>query len=184
MPSPRRALVLYFHPRHKASHAGNTLAASVATLEHVSVRDMYAIYPDYLIDVKHEQRLVEEHDLVVFQHPVYWYSCPPLLKLWIDSVLEYGWAYGNDGTKLHGKILLSAVTTGGDTQAYSPAGANRHTIGTFLSPFDQTAHLCGMRYAKPMVVHGARGLTDAEMRAACDNYSNLIKNYLLTGELP
>lgn len=183
MSPQRRALVLFFHPTHKASHAGKALAAAVAGMNQVTVRDMYGIYPDYLIDVKREQALLEEHDLIVFQHPVYWYSCPPLLKLWIDEVLEHGWAYGSGGTKLHGKTLLSAVTAGGPAEAYSPTGSNRHTINTFFSPFDQTAHLCGMKYAAPMVIHGARGLGDAEIAEACGTYQQLLSNYISTGEL-
>ncbi len=184
MSQQRKALVLFFHPTQKMSRAGKALAAAAAGVEHVLVRDMYALYPDYLIDVKQEQTLVEAHDLIVFQHPVYWYSCPPLLKLWIDEVLEYGWAYGEKGTRLHGKILLSAVTSGGSAHAYTPEGDNRHTIATFFSPFDQTARLCGMRYAQPLVVHGARGLTDEQVVRASETYVASLKNYLASGVIP
>lgn len=99
-------------------------------------------------------------------------------------MLEYGWAYGSEGHKLRGKILLSAVTSGGDSHAYTETGANRHTIRTFFSPFDQTAHLCGMRYANPFVVHGARGITEEEIREASQSYVNLLNRYLQQGELP
>jgi len=30
--------------------------------------------------------------LVVWQHPIHWYGMPPLLKLWLDEVLAFGWA--------------------------------------------------------------------------------------------
>lgn len=184
MAGDRKVLVLYFHPTQKASRVGSALANAAKGLANVTFRDMYGLYPDFLIDVKAEQRFLEEHDLVVFQHPVYWYSCPPLLKLWIDEVLEYGWAYGSGGTKLHGKILLSAVSAGGSSEAYTTAGSNRFEIETFFSPFDQTAHLCGMKYAKPMVVHGARGLTDEQIAAASRSYSELLSHYSQSGELP
>ena len=40
---------------------------------------------------------------------------PPLLKLWIDKVFSHGWAYGHNGNALHGKSLMWAVTTGGES---------------------------------------------------------------------
>jgi glutathione-regulated potassium-efflux system ancillary protein KefG len=176
--------VLYFHPTQKTSRVGSALANAVRGLSNVTFRDMYGLYPDFLIDVKEEQRILEEHDLVVFQHPVYWYSCPPLLKLWIDEVFEHGWAYGTGGNKLHGKKLLSVVSAGGSAQAYSPSGSNRFEIRTFFSPFDQTAHLCGMMYAEPLVVHGARGLSDEQIAQACQRYVQTLRTYVESGELP
>ena len=43
--------------------------------------------------------------MIVFQHPVYWYSSPAILKEYQDLVLEYGFAYGHDGHALDGKCL-------------------------------------------------------------------------------
>lgn len=180
----KKVLVLFFHPTQKTSRVGLALSEAVKDLKHVTFRDMYGLYPDFLIDVKREQKVLEEHDLIVFQHPVYWYSCPPLLKLWIDEVFEFGWAYGSGGTKLHGKILLSAVSAGGSLEAYSASGFNRCELNMFFMPFDQTAHLCGMRYAKPMVVYGARGLTDVQMKESCHRYRAILQHYLDAGEVP
>ena len=183
MSSQRRIMVLYFHPQQRTSRVGSALSTAVKGLEGITFRDMYGIYPNFFIDVREEQRLLEEHDLIVLQHPVYWYSCPPLLKLWIDEVFQYGWAYGSDGTKLNGKIWLSAVSAGGSTEAYSASGSNRFDIMTFFSPFNQTAFLCRMKFAQPFVVHGARGLSDLQLDEACKNYKQLLNSYLVSGEL-
>lgn len=32
--------------------------------------------------------------MIVFQHPLYTYSCPALLKEWLDRVLSRGFASG------------------------------------------------------------------------------------------
>ena len=66
--------------------------------------DMYGRYPDFQIDVEHEQSALLAHDRVIFQFPMYWYSVPPLLKKWLDDVLTYGFAYGSSGDKLAGRI--------------------------------------------------------------------------------
>jgi glutathione-regulated potassium-efflux system ancillary protein KefG len=39
-------------------------------------------------------------------HLLYWYSTPAILKEWQDLVLEHVFAYGHEGTKLHGKIFF------------------------------------------------------------------------------
>ena len=49
-----------------------------------------------------------------------------------------------------------------------PIGRRRHNrfeIRHLLSPFDQTAHLCGMAWLEPFVVHRAGGLTGADLVA-------------------
>lgn len=175
MKEPAKTLVLFFHPNPKTSVVGKALFKATANLPNVTARDMYAQYPDYLIDVKHEQQCVEQHEIIVFQHPVYWYSCPPLLKLWLDDVLEHNWAYGSLGTKLQGKTLLSAVTAGGAQNAYSPEGFNRQSLETFLKPFEQTASLCGMTYARPFIVYNSRGLSSDSLEQEVERYRTIIK---------
>ncbi len=57
------------------------------TLEGVEIRSLYQLYPDFNIDIAAEQEALSRADLIVWQHPMQWYSIPPLLKLWIDKVL-------------------------------------------------------------------------------------------------
>lgn len=68
-----------------------------------TVHQLYQRYPDGKIDVPSEQRLVDAHQHLVLQFPVYWFNCPPLLKQWFDDVLTYGWAYGSKGNSLKNK---------------------------------------------------------------------------------
>lgn len=151
----RRILILFAHPVLERSRVNRRLMEGVRDLEGVTVHDLYEVYPTLAIDVAREQRLCLEHDVLVMQHPFYWYSCPAILKEWMDLVLEHGWAYGKGGTALHGKLMLNAITTGGADEAYRREGYNRFTMRELLAPFDQTAHLCGLRYLAPFVVHGA-----------------------------
>jgi len=112
----------------------------------------------------------------VFQHPFYWYSCPAILKEWQDLVLEHGWAYGASGTKLRGKITLNAITTGGPDTAYRKGGYNRFTVRELLAPWDQTAHLCGMRFLAPFAVHGSlRIVGDDDVGPHRERYRRLIE---------
>jgi glutathione-regulated potassium-efflux system ancillary protein KefG len=172
----RRILILFAHPVLERSRVNRRLLAAVHDVTGVTVHDLYETYPSLYIDVKREQRLLLDHDVVVFQHPFYWYSTPALLKEWQDLVLEHGWAYGHGGTHLRGKITLNAITTGGPESAYHRDGYNRFTIRELLAPWDQTAHLCGMRFLAPFTVHAAlRVVGDEDLTQARTRYRQLIE---------
>ncbi|MFJ9418923.1 NAD(P)H-dependent oxidoreductase [Streptomyces sp. NPDC101227] len=170
-----RTLIVLAHPDLAASRNNAALAAAARTEPGVTVHDLYAAYPDLRIDVAHEQRLLRAHDRIVLQFPFYWYSAPPLLKAWMDEVLAYGFAYGSSGTALRGKTLRVATTAGGAEHLYRPGGVNRFPVRDLLLPFDATAHLTGMRYAEPFVVHGVRELTDLELAEAGDRYRAVLR---------
>ena len=102
-----------------------------------------------------EQRRLVEHDIVIMQFPFYWYSTPAILKDWQDLVLQYEFAFGKTGTALYNKPLLCSISTGAPEHAYTHTGANGYTIRELLRPLEATAHLCGMPYLPPFVLHGA-----------------------------
>lgn len=174
MPAARRVLVLFAHPALQKSRANITLVGAVKSLPGVTFHDLYETYPEFDIDVDREQRQLLDHDVIVFQHPFYWYSCPSLLKEWMDLVLEFGFAYGNGGTKLAGKALLSAVTTGGAESAYSRTGHNYFSISELLTPFEQTARLCGMRWLPPFIVHSVLNRRRSEFHPAAERYARVV----------
>jgi len=154
----KRILILFAHPALRRSRVNKIMVSDLGSLGGVTVRDLYELYPDLDIDIDAEQAALVEHDVIVFQHPFYWYSTPAILKEWQDLVLEHGWAYGREGTALSGKLFFSAVTTGGPRETYRKNGYNRFTISQFLAPVEQTARLCNMTYLPPFVVHGTHGI--------------------------
>jgi glutathione-regulated potassium-efflux system ancillary protein KefG len=172
---PSSVLILFAHPALEKSRVNYRLAGAVRELPGVTFNDLYERYPDFDVDVAEEQRLLTEHDAIVMQHPFYWYSTPALLKEWQDLVLEHGWAYGSNGTALHGKTFLTAITAGGSEQAYCRRGYNRFTIRELLAPIEQTAILCGMSCLPPFVVHGTHSLGDAEITRYADEYRRVIE---------
>jgi glutathione-regulated potassium-efflux system ancillary protein KefG len=162
MATPNQILVLFAHPALEKSRVNRQLLQAIEGLDAVTIHDLYEAYPDFHIQVKAEQDLLLAHDIIVFQHPFYWYSSPALLKEWQDLVLEHGFAYGHDGTALRGKKFLSVITTGGGEDSYCQEGYNRFSIRQLLAPFEQTAFLCGMDYLPPFIVHGTHKLTKAQ----------------------
>lgn len=169
-----KILVLAAHPLLEASVVCRKLLAGVRREAGISVVDLYERYPDFNIDVAAEQKRLEAADLIVFQHPFYWYSTPAILKEWTDLVLEHGWAYGRTGRALEGKFLMNALSTGGSADAYGETGKNRYTIPEFLAPIAQTASLCRMSYLPPYVVFEGRRLERAELADSAALYKDLL----------
>jgi len=156
IPALRRILVLYAHPAQRSSHVNRWLFEAASGLAGVTAVDLYAEYPRYEIDIDREQERLRRHDVIIFQHPFYWYSTPALLKEWQDLVLEHGFAYGEGGDALNGKIFFNAVTAGAPEEAYRARGYNRRTLAELLYPLEQTAHLCGMTWLPPFALYRSR----------------------------
>lgn len=181
---PQRVLILFAHPAVRKSRLNKPMRDAVANLPGVTLHDLYETYPGFHIDVEREQALLLAHDVIVFQHPLYWYSVPALLKEWMDAVLEIGFAYGAGGTKLKGKTLHQAITTGGAHEAYQPTGYNRYTITELLRPFEQTATLCRMHYLAPFLVQGVARMGMTDIAAAAARYKEHIQSLVDAHEQP
>ncbi len=151
-----RILILFAHPSPDRSEVNRPLAQASRDLPGVTLVDLYAEYPTLDINIDREQQRLREHDIIVFMHPLYWYSTPAILKEWQDLVLEHGFAYGSEGTALQGKIFFNALTAGGTESAYCTEGYNHFSIRELLQPLEQMASLCGMIYLPPFALFGAR----------------------------
>ena len=167
-------LILFAHPAYQRSRVNRAMVHAIEGLEGVTFRDLYEQYPEFDIDVGREQRLLAENDIIILQHPFYWYSTPAILKEWQDLVLEHGWAYGSTGNALTGKKLLSVVSTGGKESSYRRDGYNRFTLRELLRPIEQTAFLCGMEYLPPYAVHGTFQMTPEEVGLRAEKYRELV----------
>ncbi|VTR60157.1 General stress protein 14 [Serratia fonticola] len=60
MSQPPKVLLLYAHPESQDSVANRVLLQPAQQLEHVTVHDLYAHYPDFFIDIHHEQQLLRD----------------------------------------------------------------------------------------------------------------------------
>jgi glutathione-regulated potassium-efflux system ancillary protein KefF len=164
------------HPQLAHSRISADLARAAQDAGH-AVRDLYALYPDYLVDVPAEQAALAAADLVVWLHPVHWYGMPPLMKLWLDEVFSFGWAYGPGGQALLGKDLWLVTSTGGPEDSYAPGGYNRHFFDAFLPPYEQTAALAGMRFLPPLVLHGAHAIDATALEAHAEVYAQRLASW-------
>lgn len=170
----KKILVIFAHPAIKKSRIHKRLTDSLKNLHGITVNNLYENYPDFYIDIIKEQQLLIEHDIIVWQHPFYWFSSPAILKEWFDLVLQHGFAYGNKGRSLEGKQVLSVITTGGNKEFYAKEGRNQFTINEFLVPFKQSAKLCLMEYLPPYVIYGSHTITHDDIEIHVSKYKKML----------
>jgi glutathione-regulated potassium-efflux system ancillary protein KefF len=163
-------LVVFAHPYPERSRANLALLEGVRGMRDLELRSLYDLYPDFDIDVSAEQEALTRAQVVVWQHPIYWYAPPGLLKHWFDKVLLRGWAYGEGGNALRGKRCLWVTTTGGEPAAYGPGGMHRLPFPDFVPPIEQTARFCQMSWEEPLILHGSHKQSDDALRDVARQY--------------
>lgn len=109
-----QTLIIVAHPDLSQSLVNKLLLQKLENLnENVVIHNLYRIYPNGIINIQKEQERIESFDSILFQFPIYWFSCPSLLKKWFDEVFTYHWAYGrSSGYKLKNKKIGLIVSTG------------------------------------------------------------------------
>ncbi len=177
-----KVLVIFAHPSFESSRINRAMVSAIPQ-ENVSFHDLYEHYPEQMIDIPAEQALIELYDVVVFQHPLYWFSCPALMKNWIDSVLTYNWAYGPEGVALKGKSWVHAISSGGAAGVYQRMAYNQFSIAELLRPFEQTAALCAMDYLQPFLTQDANNMNEEDLQRSVNRYAQWLRD-LVAGDMP
>lgn len=174
-----RALVIYAHPRHQTSRACRQLLAAISDLDEVTIRDLYEEYPDFHINIGHEQSLLRNHQLVIFLFPLYWYSAPSLLKEWQDRVLNFALdevpgRAGPEQDPLQGRMLWIATSVGASFSSFSAEGGNRYPLEQYLLPYEQTARVCRMAWQTPFMVCQARRKPESVLQRQAQSFRSIL----------
>ena len=169
-----KVLILFAHPLLEKSRVHHELLHQARQVRGVTINDLYENYPDFDIDIEREKQLLLDHDIIIWQHPFYWYSSPAILKQWQDLVLEHGWAYGKKGHALDGKRVFNAFSSGGSSSAYQEGGFNRFSIRQFLLPFERTVQLCRMIYWPPFWVDAVHKMEVNQIKLYGEQYHRLL----------
>ncbi|ULG74514.1 NAD(P)H-dependent oxidoreductase [Macrococcus brunensis] len=167
-------LVILAHPNMKESIV-NHLWKRELEQENIYVHDLYETYPDEKLDVIHEQELIEQHDTIVFQFPFYWYSSPPLLKKWLDEVLEEGWAHGSRFS-LEGKKIALAISIGDKQYNYEKTGKVTFSLDELISPYIATAIYIKAHYAGYHAMFNVASATEDQITADAKELAAFIKS--------
>ncbi|HAS1000517.1 TPA: NAD(P)H-dependent oxidoreductase [Enterobacter cloacae] len=174
-----KTLVIVAHPNLTNSRINKRWVEALRQHpEHITVHDLHASYPDGRIDAPAERALIEAHQHIVFQFPMFWFSTPAFLKQWIDEVVTFGWAYGPGGDKFEGKSLMLAYSTGGTVEAYQAGGQNHFSPSELTKWLELTAIFVRAKFLPSHILHGAgHGLSDEALEESTKAYiSRLVKS--------
>ncbi|PHK49656.1 NAD(P)H-dependent oxidoreductase [Staphylococcus edaphicus] len=141
----------------------------------VTVHELYPEYPHGKIDIEKEQKLIEAHEHIIFQYPLYWYSSPPLMKQYLDEVFTRGWAYGSNGHALQGKNIGLAISIGSVAEAYTQEGNVKFTIDELVSPMIATTRFVSANYIGVHKLYSAFTITPSQLEENTQDYLNFIK---------
>lgn len=152
-----KVLVIYSHSYPEQSVSGKAILEVLKAQPNVEVRNVDELYPDATpIDIAKEQASLVEADVIVFQHPVFWFGVPAGLKRWMDNVLHYGFAFGTGGDKLHGKKFVHSLTAGGAPEVYQ----NADFASALTLPIKCLAMYCGMDYVGAFPIYGQSAMSN------------------------
>lgn len=172
-----KTLIIVVHPNLKNSKVNKRFVEELKKYpEKYEIRKLYELYPDEKINVIEEHKAIEQFDRIVFQFPIYWYNCPPLLKKWFDEVLIYGWAYGSK-YKLKGKKIALSLSTNGDENDYQPNGKHKYTLAQLTNPFDSSFNYIKADYKSFYAFYGSQfNATSERLENGATGYLNFIDN--------
>jgi putative NADPH-quinone reductase len=142
-------LIIFSHPHLATSQTHRSLLDEIADLPQVKIHHLESMYPTAQIDVQAEQQACEHAERIIWQFPLFWHSCPALLKAWQDDVLARNWAYGARQA-LAGKTLQLVVSTGSPCAAY--VADSDYVLDAFWIPMQASAQVLGMKWGEPLVL--------------------------------
>ena len=146
-------LVVLAHPSLEQSEVNSSHLSKLKSIKEITVNNLYKKYPDFNIDVANEQKLLIDHDIIILQFPLYWFSSPALLRKWQDEVITSAFSIGQNN-KMKGKKLMIVTSVGGTKSDYRHGDLLNITMDEVLSPFEAFAHLTEMKYLPPFVTYG------------------------------
>lgn len=80
-------------------------------------------------EIKFEQKLIAEAELITFIYPLWWMGFPAILKGYLDRILSYGFAYQNENGVsvglLGNKKMQHFITMGNSIEKYQQLGFDK-----------------------------------------------------------
>ncbi|MBL4592588.1 MAG: NAD(P)H-dependent oxidoreductase [Flavobacteriales bacterium] len=169
-----KTLMILTHPKIDESIGNRIISNVIAKQENTEVRHLDKLYPDFKINIKAEQEALLKADTIIIQYPIFWYSTPAILKQWIDQVIQFGFAFGDDNYNLEGKKLIASFTIGSPVKDYP-----QEIIDKIIFHLQGLAEYCKMEYVGEIFCNDINGYSDGAkenaIKAANNHAQKLLK---------
>lgn len=152
----KKTLVIVDHPTYDRSNANRRLVEEMRKYpDDIVIHNLQSAYPTGTIDIAKEHCLVDNTGSIIFQFPLYWFTCPPKTKEWFDKVLTAGWAFAG-AYHLEGKKVGIAVTCGSEEKDYTSEGVHHRSVEEYLCSIQKSLEMCKADYAGMFAIYGIK----------------------------
>ncbi|TCP92175.1 glutathione-regulated potassium-efflux system ancillary protein KefF [Cricetibacter osteomyelitidis] len=157
-----KTLLVVSHPNFAQSRVIKALAEAAGSLQDVEIRNIDVLYgKDFTaIDVEAEKAAHERADRIVYLFPIHWFNLTPMLKAYMNSVWQYGWAFGEGGFAFAGKELQIIAAAGAADSTYQHDGLVRYTGAEVLAPLEASAYYTSFTYNQPLFFTSSNAVSD------------------------
>lgn len=171
----KSTLVLFAHPYLEYSNSNRELLNFYERHHHFAFRDLYEEYPDFHISAFKERKRLKNYERIIFHFPLIWFGVPPLLKLWIDEVLNRSWLHSDQDNPLEGKEIFILVTTGGKERSFGKNCTYEYTVEELISGLTVSLKCFHAVIKEIMVVYEVEKLSKKEIIAHKQKFVELLK---------
>lgn len=126
-------------------------------------------------DVRREKQRLEEADLVIFQFPLWRFTCPSMLHAYFERVLLPGWAYSTDSPALKGKKAI-ICTSAGKVESDYVHGKSGTIKENFRHILVGTLGYVGFEVLEPFIIYNIFGLSNTDRAEKINQYEEVIRH--------
>lgn len=136
----------------------------------------------YQDEVKNEMEKLKRADYLIFIFPLWWASCPAIMKGWIDRVFSCDFAWGmknlfHKGLML-GKRAVIFTTAGGDELEYSEKGDQKATLTLSLNHIHRgSLAFCGFDVLPIHAIFEVEDCKEELRKEYLDKIGDIIKDF-------
>ena len=165
-----KTLLVVGHPRLGESTTQQFLKAAAGECSNVTWHELQLPF-----EVTQEQALIQQHDRIIVQFPLYWYSAPAVVRQWFDEVWRMPLTTGNYRL-LRGKQLGVVVTAGAARNEFQAGGKQGATMDEVLRPYQMTARVTEMEYLPALPIYQFNYLSEQAKQELYITYQSYISN--------
>ena len=168
----KKTLIILAHPDLTRSIANKKLKEAAEKNTDIMVHNIYEEYPNGKINLEKELNLLKETGTLILQFPMQWFSCPSLLKEWIDTVFMAAHFTENGEKILANKKIGLAVTTGAPKEVYEGK------LEGILAPFVLSIDYLNAKNIPIFSIHGVMPgkISETEIGVSAKKYAEYLKN--------
>jgi len=159
----KKTLVLFAHPYLEYFNNNKELIHFYEKQQHFTFRDLYEEYPEFHIPAFRERKQILNYDRFIFHFPIIWFGIPPLLRLWLDEVVDSHWLNKDQYNPFENKEVFILITTRTKERSFGREGKHKYTIEELISGLLVTLNIFKANIKHIYIVYDSENLGKKEI---------------------